>query len=110
VIPAVGEQDVRRAVAEGAQPLEERIAQVRVRRRAAAVEEDEQWLPLASTPRRDKDLLEPSVQQAAAQREPFDMRAASAPVAAPDVANDEKPDRRHDHGGRQRDPAHRARG
>jgi hypothetical protein len=110
VSAAVGEEHVRRPLAERPKALEERIAQVRVGLRAPSVEEDEQRVSASSTVRRDENLVQVAPHEPAVQREARDVGPARAPVAAAKVAKGEPADRRKDYDRPQREPAHRARG
>jgi len=87
VVAAVREQHVRRAPAEGTQLVEERLAQVRGRCRAAAVQEHEQLTAVPAAARQHEDLVQVSMSEPAVDREADDPRAAWAAVAAAQIVD-----------------------
>ena len=87
MVAAVREQDDRRTLPEVVQRVEERLAEHSGRAAAAAMEKDERPVPVLGGD--DADLVQVAVHQAAVQRVVLDSRAASRPVAAEQVADDD---------------------
>ena len=86
MVAAVGEQDVGRPPAEIVERIEQWLLEIRVRRRATPVQEDEQLAITTSPGRDDEDLVQIAVNELAVQREAHDRRAARAHIAAPPIA------------------------
>jgi hypothetical protein len=87
VVAAVRQEDDGRLRPEVVKRVEELLREVRVRRAAPTVQEDEQR-PLAPSPGRDDEhLVQIAVDKPARECETLDMCAASRPVGAPEVAN-----------------------
>src|SRR3954454_5280207 len=87
VVAAIREQDVRRAGPLRAERLEERVAQGGARRGAAPVQPDEQRPPSTAAGRRDQDLAQGPVEEAAAQLETDDLCSFGAVVTPNRIAN-----------------------
>jgi hypothetical protein len=87
VIAAVEEQHHGRPVSEVVEGVEEGLAEVAGRPRATAVQEDERPVPVLR--RHDADLVQVAVHEAAVQRVVLDPSAASRPVTADQVADND---------------------
>jgi hypothetical protein len=92
VVAVVRQEDDRRACPELVKRVEKWLREVRVGRAAAAVQEDEQWPSASSTTRKDEHLAQIAVDEGAREREALDVRTASRPVPAPEVANGDEAD------------------
>jgi hypothetical protein len=87
VVAAVGQQDDRRTFPEVVQRVEERLAEHSRGTAAAAMEEYER--PVAVLCGYDADLVQVAMHETAVQRVMLGPRAASRPVAADQVADDD---------------------
>jgi hypothetical protein len=87
VAAAVMQDNDRRLRPEVVKSVEELLREVRVRRAAPTVQEDEQRPPTSSPDRDDEHLVQIAVGEPARKREALEVCAASRPVAAPEIAN-----------------------